>query len=357
MKALAIVCRKSDDLLEHRTSRKSRASVGRSRSVSHLTAGGTWLVCLLVPLALLLAVTVTEAAEEPFEIVPAIKALLRESQSERIEPLPKRTSLVETLSGETLLESIENLPNFDDTVWVMGTVMSSGTIAGPTFYEYQRQLIPRLNRVRKILGKVDADRDTVVVVLMTKLAESAEGFDQIDRAVNRAIAFSDGGLTLTEPDEWGRRITIAPAATYILGELGVHEALPVMAEICAAEGAVPVNRLFLFYTMHCLAMSHPRNGLSPEAIESLVSYLASTRDLPSPETKSVPSWQASHEETDFRHMIVGQDIGLDRMPQIQMRIYPKSLAELEVFGGKPTPELEILIEKLVSFIELAYSKG
>ena len=146
----------------------------------------------------------------------------------------------------------------------------------------------------------------------------------------------------------------APAATYLLAELSVHDALPMMGEIYAMKEHIPVNRLFLLYAMHRLATTHPRQGLSPDAATALDAYLMLAKGLSAAEVARVPSWCAAVEETDFRNTILHEDIGLDKQPMIEVAVYPE-LPNSRRYGElKLAPEADLLFAKLQSFIKSAY---
>ena len=110
----------------------------------------------------------------------------------RVRELEMREKLVTALKKETVLQAIENLPNFDDTLWVGGTLESF-----PETYEYTRVFIPRLNRVRKILeeGRKDVG---VAPLLKNKLAEAVKGFKEASKAANDELA-KEGYLVAKAP--------------------------------------------------------------------------------------------------------------------------------------------------------------
>src|SRR5262245_51585118 len=78
-----------------------------------------------------------------------VQSALKAAMVPEPTPLEGRTKLVQKLAPETLMESVDNLPNFDDTVWVAGGI-GVAEIANQHGYEYSRLYIPKLNRVRKI---------------------------------------------------------------------------------------------------------------------------------------------------------------------------------------------------------------
>jgi hypothetical protein len=280
-------------------------------------------------------------------------------RAERVLPdvvLMGRERLLKTLPNETLLESVENLPNFDDVVWTMAS-MAEVTRA-PNSYEYWRLLAARLSRIRKILQQATDRPEQIVPVLMEKLENSADGFEEIQIAWRHEVAVSKGHLSLRRPNEAMKRQVYASAATYLLAELGAREALPVMSKIYGSKDRfLPVSRLFLLYAMHLLAAEHPRDGLSADASRALDQYLDAAKDLlAKPEIIEVPAWNALYDETDFRYKILRRNIIKDQ-PKISIRVYPESLKDYED-GLHPmlpvSEQIDALHSHLAKFIELAY---
>jgi hypothetical protein len=273
------------------------------------------------------------------------------------QPLEGRTSLVQTLARESLMQSIDNLPNFDDTCWVDGTV-NRGTLNLQDGYEYNRIFIPRLNRVRKILAEAGPQRQQVIERLERELCETCNGYEPIYKAKHKRVVEATKGLTLKVPDEQYRRQVVAPAATYILAELESYKSLKPMSEAYSLPHLLPVSRVFLFYAMHVLALDHPRKGLSPAAVDALKTYLAATAALPKPSRVAVPAWDARFEESDFRHLLFKEDLGFKDEPMIQLRLYPPLPGYEpwpENYLHRPIkPEIDTSFQKLRSFIRLAY---
>ncbi len=266
-------------------------------------------------------------------------------------PLEGRTELVQGLSRETPLESVENLPHFDDTVWALGS-MNVGTVTVPGSYEYTRVYVPRLNRVRKIAAQAGGQRREVIDRLRQMLLETSKDYPPVYDAFRQKVADTRGGVTLGEPDEYYRRTTVAPAAVYLLTELDAFDSLPVMSRVYATPGRLPVSRLFLLYSMHLLAREHPREGLAPAAAAALDAYRAAAQ-LPRAERYPVPAWDAPFEESDFRNLLFRQDLGFKDQPTVRLRLYPP-LDALEDFDGTPKPEVQALFDKLRPFVDLAY---
>lgn len=316
-----------------------------------------WLTVFIVLVAVNIPIAIHLLKKEPPPLPPV-------TTKPAVAPLEARTRLVDTLVQETMLVSLENLANFDDTVWVSGSMSMDGEWMPPCSFRYERRYIPRLNRVRKILQQArDEPQQPVLIHLKDQLRKSAEGFENLFWARGARLdelAKEGRGLDLDEPDEYYRRGIVAPAATYILTELKCFDALPIMADIFEQKGHVPVSRLTLFYAMHLLARDFPRDKLGPAASDSLIEYLNATRDLPQPYETKVTAWNASLEDTDFRAKVVGQDIGLEEQPQTVLRIYPSAIEtyeEMDEFSWfQPTAPVKDHFVKLRRFISLAYPR-
>ncbi|MHC4644925.1 MAG: hypothetical protein ACYTBJ_05455, partial [Planctomycetota bacterium] len=172
---------------------------------------------------------------------------------------------------ETTLDSIENLPNFDDT-----RVSVAITDALPTdSFAYLTQFVPLLSRVRKILEETapNPNREQIIDVLMQKLEDSAQGYRQVLSDFHKVMLEGGGSTTTSEPFEFQRREVYSGAAAYLLTELRAYRALPLMSKLYHCETHIPVSRLYVFYCMHLLAVDYPRAGLSGQAEKALDSYL------------------------------------------------------------------------------------
>jgi len=295
-----------------------------------------------------------------------VETVSKEISKEAEDVLPAkirkhRAELLETLSKETTFDSIENLPNFDDT-----RVLHTITLAKSyDSYNFLSRFIPKLNRVRKILVETagDPNKDDIIAVLKQKLEYSTEGYTEVLLEFRKAM-LKDRSVTRTsEPLEWERRQTYAAAATYLLSELRAYKALPLMSKVYHHKEKLPVSRLFVFYAMHLLAKEHPRTGLSPQAEKALDEYLEAAKEIPEPYVFSVPTYKAAYHDSDFRVTIIGQDL-LKNQLKMQIRQYPWSLEKLEKESwGTPTidphwlavdPKIDKLANKLKAFIQAAY---
>ncbi|MCI0683804.1 MAG: hypothetical protein L0Y71_16995 [Gemmataceae bacterium] len=284
----------------------------------------------------------------------AVMMLRRDVRDPRKLPLEGRLSLVESLAKEPVLETLRKLPDFDDTAWVAGT-MNAGTWHAQDGYEYNRVFIPRLNRVRKILAEIDdANRGAAIAVLENLLTSSCQGYDQVHKAKIALLAAAKKGVTLNEPDEYNKRIVNAPAAAYLLSELDSFNSLKAMSAVYDLPHRLPTSRVFVFYAMHTLAQRHPRDQLSAAAKDSLDEYLKAAAPLPDAQEGLVPAWNAQFEESDFRHLVFGQDLGFAKGPTVRLRFYPP-LPDCEDFRGETvSAEIAAYHKKLRAFIQRAY---
>jgi hypothetical protein len=272
-------------------------------------------------------------------------------------PLEGRTALVKRLAPETLEQTLDNLPDFEDVAWVQGAFPSG--VDGPGTYDYDFKIIPQLNRVRRLLAEGREQPVVVIPLLETRLGDSVKGYEKAYNAYieefNRHNK-ENKAWPIDSPTAYHRKATTAPACVYLLAELKSYRSLPLLAKIYQRKEMLPVSRVFLWYAMHTLALDHPRVGLTAEAAKALDDYLAATKKkVPPPKLVSVSAWNAALEETDFRAAIAGQNIGLDKQPQIQLHHYPYQLAQLEnIPPWIATPQVNAWSAKLKRFIDLAY---
>lgn len=266
-----------------------------------------------------------------------------------LAPNELRTKLVETIRNETLMTLIENLPNFDDNVYTMASLSGD---EGPGMYEHARLFFPRLNRVKKILEDARQKPGKVHKVLKDKLVESTKKFPKAYRA-----DLAKGSALYSEPSDGDRCIAYGGSCTYLLAELRSYDSLPIMAHIFGRKAPVPVNRVFLFYAMHQLAINHPKENLPRDALQALAAYAKRAAHFPAPQTVKVPTATAAFDEWDFRHTILRQDLRLDKLPLIEMRIYPELpmiKTDLPHFLPETFPELQEPFEFLHKFVAAAY---
>lgn len=283
-------------------------------------------------------------------------------------PLPYRLRLIKKLSQETLAETIQGLPNFDDTLWVKGDLFpgrivppeSAGSFFGENSYKYLSVFIPRLNRVRKIVEEAGKKPQTAVPLLTKLFSTSVAGYEAARTAHLKEEAKRDPTkpVAIENPDEYYRCRIAAPATAYLLAELRAYDALPVLSRAYQAKGKLPMSRAFLFYAMHLLAVDHPQDRLAPAVRKALEQYCKVAKCLPPAKNIEVASWRADYDEGDFRIVLGKEDLGLDRQPKVKLRHYPAELDNLDSWEGRPKQNSPVnlpeLFGKLEAFVKLAY---
>jgi hypothetical protein len=274
--------------------------------------------------------------------------------SPTLEPLEYRENLVRTLQKEKVAETIDKLADFDDVGWVMGSIPQG---AGPKgSLEHNVVLIPRLNRVRKLLQLGQEDRETVIPLLEQRFDESAQGYAEAHAAFWKE--HPDGGRW--NPTKYDRICIEAPSTAYLLSELRSFSSLPRMLKASLRPDKIlPVNRVFLWYAMHVLVCEHPREGLSKAALKALDAYKKQTTGLvANPRVIHVSAWKAKVEESDPRVVIGKQASKLKGQPTIELREYPYEIGD---FYDPETWNLndqgQSLFQQMKKFIDLAYPEG
>ncbi len=265
-----------------------------------------------------------------------------------------RSKLVAKLSRESAFDTIDGLANFDD----LGLASASIELNMPFSYERSRLVVPRLNRVRKLLEDAQSNRRDICKRLETRFREAINSFPDAIRELEAYFA-SVGDRNELEPKQYLQSMTLASAAAYLLSEFEFHEAMPALAEAYSRNGSLAVHPAFLYYAMHRLALSHPRGTLSPKAIEALNDYLSQASKIPSPITETVASFRSAFSETDFRQQFAGIDLGLDKQPNLTVRTYPRlpMLKSDRAMASREVPELDSLVSKLRTFVGVAYPQA
>jgi hypothetical protein len=267
-------------------------------------------------------------------------------------PDEMRLKLVETLKKESWSDTVKNLPNYDDCVYTMGSVSE---MEGA--YAHSRLYFPRLNRVKRILEQRAVDPAALEKALKDKLTWATKEFPKARRAELEKLRESP--IHAKEPSEADSCVTYGGACTYLFSEMRVQSALPLMLKIMERKSSVPVNRLFLFYAMHRLVVTHPNEHLSPDATQAQAAYLKSVTWLPPPERVSVASALALVDEGDLRHQLLGLDVGVGREPHLEIEIFPAlpMIEEDPRYGNSKVPQLKEPLALLKGFIERAYPRS
>ena len=267
-----------------------------------------------------------------------------------IRPLRTRLALIKTLRRESITTSIENLPNFDDTVLVRGQAMGE-TAYDSNSYIYANQVVSKLSRARKIIDEVrnGHDRETVGKQLIDYLIRDTTGFDAVFQSKNRQIATTKGGVLLSAPDEYWIRTSRAPAIVYILGQLDFVDALPVLEELYSNRERMPVNRLFIFFVMHQLVSNFPESNLRSESVELRNRYYEVAGKLPAAKEVSVAAWDAQLAEYDLRFRVLGREF--QHPCAFKLRQYPWTLTEYEDPDGNVDQRITQMYSAMQAFLK------
>jgi hypothetical protein len=274
-------------------------------------------------------------------------------ESIAVAPLELRTRLVNTLRSESLSTSVDRLPQFDDTVWVMGSI-EPDTALSQRSYRYQSQFVPRLNRVRKIVEQTsgpEAGAAELSSSLLLRFGGAMDKFGDVLIAKNQQITASPHGVICREPDDYWSRVVYAPAAAYLLSELKVTAALPRLSQALQQPGPLPVNRVFLFFAAHQLVKNCHRDTLSADAASLLDQYLASTGSVPAAQQVEQYAWDAAFEDNDCRFvMLHRQPDDSDDLRRLPATFYPSALAAWDAPDEAVHATLQTHIESLARFV-------
>jgi hypothetical protein len=287
-------------------------------------------------------------------VVLALTSLFWSSRQPSVPPLEYRQDLVAALEKERAVETMDKLGDFDDVGWVSGSFPQ--LVPPKRSLGHNILLIPRLNRVRKLLEMGRAQPDMLVPLLEERFEKSSLGFKQAEAAFWKE--HPDGGTW--KPTEYHRKAIESPATAYLLCELRAFRSLPVMLKVfLSPEKELSLNRVYLWYIMHLLVIEHPREGLSKDALAVLDAYKAETSlVVPLPTSVRVTAWNAPLEESDPRLKLSGQGVPKNQ-PTMEVREYPHTLGT--DFHDRMTWDLNAkgkeLFQKMKKFIDLAYPQA
>ncbi len=213
-------------------------------------------------------------------------------------------------------------------------------------------LVPRLTRVRKLLGQIDEQqRPHYTAVFLKKIEGCMQGFAKSRKEKRAAMVKAKGYLRSKEPTTYRKKLTTATALVYVLTEWDRQEAVPTFAWLLEQLDPLPVNRLFLLYSTHLLIGSMPTAGYSQDKLDKLAAYKRLSQKLfPKVERTTVTAWNAKYDETDFRAVILGEPVPVASQPTLQLRIYP----DIGDFEDPNTmdlhPEVDALQRTMLSFL-------
>lgn len=259
----------------------------------------------------------------------------RDSASEspkEFEVPPAKAEILAEVEAESIAQTIDGLPTFSDQCLAAA---ASGVDLCPDAYSTVRLLVPRLTRVRKLLGQIgEGQRARYVAEFLEKIDDCARDYPRCWEADLEAIDKGKGVLLLTEPTACGKKRDTATALAYILTEWDRPEALPAFAKLLELPDPIPVNRLFLLYSAHILVLQRPTAGYSQDRLDRLTAYTKfAKRVFPDVGRTEVTAWDAKYDETDFRAVLAGEPIPITAQPTIRLRYYP-DVGHLEDFNTK-----------------------
>ncbi|HUT28659.1 MAG TPA: hypothetical protein VMX13_02620 [Sedimentisphaerales bacterium] len=278
-----------------------------------------------------------------------------------VPPHPWRKTLLANIRTENLEQTIRNFANFDDSSLAETSI--SDWDSAETCAEFQSRVVVRLMRVRRVLAYGRQHPEEVIPLLRKAFRESLVGWAAAFE--KRQQDYANGINTYGEPDVYARDQKSCLAATYILAELGDHQALPLLAHQYRIHHPwpppvfrAPVPPAMTLYAMHRLASSHPRDSLSPEAAQALEEYLTMAKCLSTSEEITATVWDASYSESDPRLSISGkQQEVLQGQGTMTLARYPNQFtdgSDMQDSNGIKSQRLDLLFAKLDAFISLTY---
>lgn len=250
---------------------------------------------------------------------------------------------------EKIDELVDGLPSFTD--WSLATAMGMNEFTPGESFGMARIAIPRLNRVRRLLGQIPEDRKhDYQGLFIKKIDDSMDGYVESRQKMFAELNKSNGNQTINEPSIYDIKRNTAGPLIYILTEWDCLDALPTFAHILEQPDPIPVNRLFLLYSSHILIRSVPIDKLSPNQKETLNEYhKLALKCFPEVERVKVPAWNAKYDETDFRAVILHQQVPFQGSPYIRLRLYP-DLSRLEdINTSKLSENAKLVLRSLLRF--------
>jgi hypothetical protein len=280
------------------------------------------------------------------------------------KPFDRRSVIAEDMTNETLLESVESLSDLRDVIWSSGNVTSSGELASRSTFRFNREFVPKLTRVRKIIDDALQDPEStkrdVIPRLQAMLVEEVRDYEfKYDAAMRD---FKAGRRSTNDSPAYVDRLSAqvrAPVACYLLGEFDDYSSLPLLSEVYSfvvEKKRTAVPPLFVFAAMDRMTRRHPTDDLSGDAKALRLAYFAVSNNLVVPgQSRRLPTWDAEFDESDPRAVFFGEYVPLHLQPKIPLTVYPADLAKFESdYSGIVKPELQPLANALISFIESAY---
>ncbi len=282
---------------------------------------------------------------------------------------PWQVERVENMRGETIEQTIENLANFDDMLLASSSISAwAGTGSTP----FHMLVVTRLARVRRLLEEGRAHPERIIPPLRRAFRESVDRFPEVHREFMRALneidrLWKEEGIRSpgrSEPNEYDKLRARVLAATYVLTELGDHEALPTMVEsyrMWYAGILPPVPGGMTLYAMHRLVSSYPESELNAEARRLREEYLEAATCLPPPREKTVTKWNARYDESDPRVMIMDpKGVVLRKEPTMTLPVYPHRFTDGSLIAsgmGRVYTRGEELFRQLERFVAAVFAEA
>ena len=237
---------------------------------------------------------------------------------------------------------------------------------------FQRLVVTRLARVRRLLDQGRRDPQQVVPPLRRSFAEALAGwseeFTNHWRAIQAAEEAGQHGLSRSGPDQYSKYVARSIAATYLLAELGDHQSLPLMLKCYqmhvfgepAPSMYAPVPPALTLYAMHRLVLSFPEEQLTDEARLVREDYLQLAECLPPPEVITVTrNWAAYYDESDPRVTVFDpKGRVLSGEPTMEMVVHAYVFTDGEEISnpeGRVSDRADALFRELRRFVETSYA--
>jgi len=280
---------------------------------------------------------------------------------ERVPVHPWRTELLDNMRCEDIEQTIRNFANFDDCQ--LADTSISGWDSSEACAEFQSRVVVRLMRVRRLLAYGRRHPEHVIRPLRQALRDSLLAWPAAFEKHQQDYA--KGIHTYAKPDASMRAQKCCLAATYILAELQDHNALPLLAHQYREHRPwpppvlpAPVPPAITSYAMHRLAATHPREGLSLEAVKALDEYLAMADCIAPAEQFTATVWNADYSESDPRFLSAEEEEqSLRGQTTITLPRYPnqfKDGSDMQTSNGIKSKKMDALFGKLDAFVSLAY---
>jgi len=277
---------------------------------------------------------------------PALQAQTKDPElleaKKRLPVHPWHKERVDNIRKETLQETIQNLANIDDNHFAM--TVGSGDADGTPEGEAIR--IAYLFRVRRLLEEGTRQRRRVVPMLKKALIDSLRSWPKAFREELFLYHRLKGVVPKPEPDLHDKAQIIATVSTYVLAELGEHEALPLLLASQRLQNrwiqAIPLERYYhipqcpvpvpiSLYSMHRLVSTHPKDRLPAGATEALARYMTwAKKNVPPPKRLIAARWNADYDESSIRLRIMDPNRVLFRdQPMMEVYRYPTVFSDGE----------------------------